>query len=45
MAVAGRRCFPQGYNGETALLCAAEEGWLEICQLLVQNNADVNTKA
>ena len=49
MAVAGRRCFPQvtgdNYKGKTALMWAAQEGSVEICQLLVQNNADVNAKA
>ena len=48
VAVAGRRCFAQaaGYHeGMTALMFAAEAGSLEICQLLVQNNADVNAQA
>ena len=45
MAVAGRRCFPQDDKGKTALMLAAQKGSLEICQLLVQNNADVNATA
>ena len=45
VAVAGRRCFAQDNAGKTALMFAAQKGSLEICQLLVQNNADVNAKA
>ena len=41
--------FPQatGYmvKGKTALMLAAQKGWLELCQFLVANNAEVNAKA
>ena len=37
--------FAQTYNNKTALMFAAEKGSLEVCQLLVANNADINAKA
>ena len=39
--------FPQatGYGDRTALMFAAQEGSLELCQFLVANKAEVNAKA
>ena len=41
--------FPQATRtydrGMTALLYAAKKGWLELCQFLVANKAEVNAKA